>query len=590
MNETVGHNLFNLVYRHSIRSLLPAMMAIPFIGYLLSLNTPGYAWLYWVIAVSLTYLLRPILLKLILSTYRLSIRQKLIIIGIYNIVISSTLAASILFFPQLDLAPRLIISLMLAGFAAGASAANAGYIPLFLCFIVPLLLPFGVTWMQNPGEYLPNDIAMMVGLLILMMIVFLTSNGHDTFRIFSAHVELSEKQSLMSAELSDALKRAEHEQNRAESSNRSKTRFLAAASHDLRQPVHVVSLFGAALETMVKQENVKEVVNDMNLAVQSLSTQLNELLDIAKLDSDTVTPEFTQIELNSVVRHVVEELWSEANAKNIEIINAVEKGVYVWSDNTKLSQILRNLVGNGIKYTDKGNVTLSVQKKDERIILSCVDTGIGISEDEQQHIFEEFYQVHNPERNKEKGIGLGLSIVERLARNLSHEISMTSKLGEGTCVSLKLKVANQATVHDQRANQEEVRALENNTFDGWVHIVDDEPSVCKSMGLLLKELGCRVTSTSSTNETVNFMGSNRPDAVLVDLRLRGNDSGIKTLNAVEAIDPSIFRVMITGETLFRLDDIGLSHDVKLLHKPVSKARIVALLKGCVNGSYKAPKS
>lgn len=578
MNEIVGNNLLKLVRRHAFRTCIPAVVSILFVGYLLAIHTRGYAWLYWAVAASIVYLMRPVALDLIIKEQQITLQEKLVYFGVYSFIAGGAMGISIVFFPQIDLVQRLLISLILAGFCAGSSSTNAGYSPFFLCYSVPVLVPLGVSWMLNSGGYLNSITAIYMGLLIIMMIAVLAIRGRDTFDTFSAYIELSENQSKMSAELADALEMAEREKNRAEAGSRSKTRFLAAASHDLRQPVHVVSLYGAVLESRLKDTRSSEVVDDMNKAINSLSKQLNELLDISKLDSDMITPEFGQIELKSTVGTIIEEFQAQAGAKRIELVNSVETDVYVRTDGPMLSQILRNIVGNAIKYTNQGSVTLTSTEQDGDAVLCCQDTGIGISDTEQQHIFEEFYQIDNPERNEAKGLGLGLSIVQRLAQCLSHELNLESKPGIGTCVSLRLELISPAVTELEKFSCAAADTNFYTPFNNWIHIVDDDPNVCKSMQMLLEELGCRVTSTSSTMETVKFIEVNRPDAVFVDLRLQGDDSGIKTLNAIESIDARIYLVMITGETIFRLNDIGLNKNVKLLHKPIGKARVVKLLK------------
>lgn len=578
MNVAVGDKLLELVYRHSIRTLIPGLVVVCFLGYFVSLSTSGSAWLYWMLAACAVHLLRPPAIKLVVNAMSLSLNQRLAVVGLNSAIYGASMGSSVFFFPQLDLSERLIVTLMLLGSSGVASIVNAGYTVFYLCFVVPLLLPTVILWTVDPGDYLSMSVSLSIGVMALMMMILTTLLGRVNFALLSNLVSLSEKQNLMSEELSNALKRAEREQEFAVASNLSKTRFLAAASHDLRQPVHVVSLFGAALETMAREDSVKDVVRDMNLAVRSLSKQLNELLDIAKLDSNSLTPDVRQLELNDVISLIVDEFKAETIAADIALVNNVENGVYVYSDATMLSQILRNIIGNAIKYTSRGSVVLSTLTDNNMIVLSVQDTGIGMSEEEQKHVFEEFFQIDNPERSRNKGIGLGLSIVKRLARSLSHEISIISEPDKGTCVSLRLKACSRLHMDKFKPSLVAVKEKEIANFDCWVHIVDDEPSVRKSMGALLEEMGCVVTASASTTETVDFMESSRPDLFMVDLRLQGNDSGIHTLNAIEQIYPDVDRVMITGEKYLRFDENGLNGAVTVLHKPVSKEQIVELLK------------
>lgn len=578
MNLAVGENLLELVYRHSIRTLMPGLVVVVFLGYFLSVNTVGSAWFVWTLVAAFLHVARPVGLKNIVKSITLSMKTRLTLAGINTVIYGASIGSVVLFFPQLDLAERLIVTLVILGASGVASTINAGYTVFYLCYVIPLLAPTVVSWMVDTGNHLSLSVSLSIGFLAIMKVALTTVMGRINFGMFSSFIQLSNQQRLMSAELSDALSIAEREQQSAVASNVSKTRFLAAASHDLRQPVHVVSLFGSALETMVEEDEVKEVVGDMNSAVRSLSKQLNELLDIAKLDSEIVEPDIRQLELNNVVGSVVDEIRPEAVAADIVLLNSVEDGVYVYSDTSMLSQILRNVIGNAIKYTGSGSITLSANTEHDAVILSVEDTGIGMSEEEQTHIFEEFFQINNPERSRQKGIGLGLSIVKRLARALSHDITITSEPGKGTCVSLSMKACKSLQADAFKPALLDVQENEIARFDCWVHIVDDEPSVRKSMSTLLEELGCVATASASTIETVEFMELSRPDIFMVDLRLQGDDSGISTLNAIEKIYPNVHRVMITGEKYLRLDEDGLNGDVTVLHKPVSKQQIITLLK------------
>ena len=571
MNETIGIQLVQLVHRNSRRTWLPAVFAISFISYFLSINTQGYLWLVWAVISIQVFALRPLAMSFLDSEIALSVRRKLIAISLYSFLGGSAMGSSVLFFSQLDTTERLLVTLQLAGFGAGGSASNAGYTPFFLCFITPLLVPLGIFWMVAPNSDFRYLISFLTGALILLMVAVLATLGRDTFNTFSAYVELSEKQAVMSDELSHAFERAE-------SSNRSKTRFLAAASHDLRQPVHVVSLYCSALHTMVKEPRISEVVDDMTSAIELLSSQLNSLLDVSKLDSGCVIPEFKVLNLQRLVNNVFEEFNEEAEVKSLTLVNQVDSAIHVRSDSTMLMQILRNVVGNAVKYTSVGRVKVSTMVDETNVTLMCEDTGIGIAAGEIPHVLEEFYQVNNPERNKAKGLGLGLSIVDRLATCLSHDLAIASTPGTGTRVTLCLELVQKHT-HLEKPDSRQATAADspNASLDYWVHIVDDEPMVRKSMALLIRELGCHATSTSTTEETEQFFSTILPDIIISDLRLRGEDSGFETLRAIRAMDPNIHRVIVTGETFVDANESELELCDRILYKPVSKEKLMELL-------------
>lgn len=577
MNKEVGSKLLELVHRHAVQIRIPGALVVCVMGYLLMTNIDASTPRYWFAFAILIQLLRPLALKKVAYSTQYTLRNRLIFAGILSVMNGTSLGITVLFFPQLDLANLMVISLLLVGAAGASSTTNGGYPPLYLCFVLPALLPLTLTMLTDPGHQLGQPTSLTIAMLSLTMIIVMTRLGTENFNTFSALVELSDRQTLMSAELSDALRSAESEKQRAIASNHSKTRFLASASHDLRQPVHVVALCGAALETMAETEKLQEVVGDMNSAVQSLSKQLNELLDIAKLDSNSVTPQLQPLDLKMLVSMVTDEFQREAAMRGIVIVNSVDDDLYAYSDITMLSQMLRNVIGNAIKYTHKGSVNLLSQRDQHIITLSVQDTGIGMNENETQHIFEEFFQINNPERNREKGIGLGLSIVERLATSLEHDLSIKSSPGIGTCVSIHMKAIDlaEAELHLPSFTGNSITAIES--FNCWVHIVDDDQSVRKSMKILLHELGCKVTSTASTDDTVSFITHSSPDIFFIDLRLNGSDSGVNTLKAIKERCPHARRVIITGEIDVQLDDESLSTVSEVLHKPVRKSQVSELL-------------
>ncbi|MFK7996951.1 MAG: ATP-binding protein [Granulosicoccus sp.] len=591
MKELVGSSLLKLTFRQSKRIVIFLGLMILYIGYILSSRTEGSLWFWWTGLTMTIFMLRPFIIQFLSLNVKLTMNVKLIWAGACNAVGGSALGACALFLPELDLADRFVITMLLSGFVAGASVSSAGYSPLFLCTVVPIIVPFSIVMIINPGGYLDSGLSVGIGPCAALLVVCLTIMGRDSFQTFSEHVEMSEHHLHTSRELATALKRAEREQGRAESNNRSKTRFLAAASHDLRQPVHVISLFGAALSTMAKESRVREVVSDMNVAIGLLSTQLDALLDVSKLDSGDVKPDIRELGIRSLVDCAILESKADANSKGLYLVNKVNSTLCVQSDADMLLQILRNLIGNAVKYTDQGGVAVSSLVNDHYVAIVCEDTGVGISAHEQKYIFEEFYQIDNPERDRAKGLGLGLSIVERLVKRLSHDLVIESSVGTGTRIILRLGqvvVSPLGSHGETTASKEATRELRR--FDLWIHLVDDEELVLRSMSTLLNELGCKVTTTSTTPETIRFLQYAEPDVAFVDYRLRGSDSGIKTLKAFAMILPAAHRVLITGETLFDCYEVELTRDVRVLRKPLNKERVVETLSAFVLNSVNESRS
>ncbi len=258
--------------------------------------------------------------------------------------------------------------------------------------------------------------------------------------------------------------------------------------------------------------------------------------------------------------------------------------LHVRTDPAMLAQIIRNLCGNAIKYTFAGSVKVHAKPADTQVVLSISDTGIGINDAERDKIFEEFYQVSNPGRDKRKGMGLGLSIVERLIHNLGHVIHLSSCVGKGTTVTIDL----QRCSLEQSATA--VPAAQSAPSDVklpqgfWVHIVDDEAAVQRSVEVFLQSAGCKVTITATSQESISFLADNSPDAVLIDLRLQDNDSGFKVIDWMIKSRPEISVAVVTGESLAEGSLAERYSDVLMLQKPLSNDALLDLLDYMHRGS------
>jgi len=337
-----------------------------------------------------------------------------------------------LFFSSIDVFERTMLTAIMLGLCTPSASINMGYPPLLLAHIGPVLGTSSALWAINSGAHINPLFAIAVSISILILTHNIARNGRFMFDTFVLAIESSTKLEIQSERLSQALKHAETAQQAAETSSESKTRFIAAASHDLRQPVHVLNLFSGALRNAKLDERTRDIVDNMGIAVNSLSSQLNSLLDISELDSGSVKPVFKEVDLWQLSHTLTTEMHKLAEDKGIDLLNGVPRQLFVKTDPVMLSQIIRNLCGNAIKYTHQGSVTILAEHNGDTVTLSIADTGVGIDNCDSGKVFEEFYQVGNHARDRNQGLGLGLSIVERLIKTLQHKLSLTSSLGHGT--------------------------------------------------------------------------------------------------------------------------------------------------------------
>lgn len=240
------------------------------------------------------------------------------------------------------------------------------------------------------------------------------------------------------------LKRAEEE---AQAANRAKSTFLAAASHDLRQPVQAIVLLTAVLAGQLHGHPAQALVGKIEIALEALRRMLGALLDISRLDAGVVTPDFRAVPLTEIVHRLADEYAFHAAERGLAL-RIVCPDTWTRTDPTLLERILRNLIENALRYTERGKILIACERRGDSVRLHVIDTGIGIAREHSEAIFQEFFQVGNPERDREKGLGLGLSIVQRLCTLLDHKIEFASVLGRGTRFTLDLPAVAPAALPD----------------------------------------------------------------------------------------------------------------------------------------------
>ena len=364
----------------------------------------------------------------------------------------------------------------------------------------------------------------------------------------------------------------------AETANRAKTRFLASASHDLRQPIHALSLFSGSLLLRPMDARTAAIAEQIDKAVKSLASQLDALLDISRLDAGVIERSISSIDLPTLLSQLMDEFQPQAERKGLRLTLQGLEGSLVRTDPMLLQRILRNLVSNAIKYTEQGGVHLSVEPLGEKLRISVADTGPGIPESEQERVFEEFYQLNNPERDRSKGLGLGLAIVRRLTELLDIDLKLSSSLGSGSRFSVDIPVTRNTGVPSVEA------AVQPGPL--WRHVqvlvIDDEEAIRLGMQTLLEEMGFTVETAASTALALEKAQGFTPSIVLADFRLRGDDNGIRAIRSLRAIWPELPALLISGDTapdrLREARDAG----VELLHKPVNAVTLRESILKAVN--------
>ena len=335
-------------------------------------------------------------------------------------------SAGILMFVADDLAYQAMLICVMLGMAAGAVTINPVFPPAMYIYISFLILPI-----LFENLLVGDHTHFILALMLAVYWVFVLNAGRGLSQTFELSLRRAFENERLVGQLNEEKQRAESAQHEAEHANQMKSRFLAAASHDLRQPMQALTLFVDAIRGHVQGEQGNKLIGQLTHSVDVLGAMFDALLDISKLDAGAVQP---QCELFAIQRvldrmHAEFSLLAQHKGLNLEVA-ACDQMIY--SDPLLLERILRNLLANAIRYTESGEVTLDCERIDGGLKLTLSDSGIGIAPDHLPHIFEEYYQIGNPQRDRGKGLGLGLAIVKRLDQLLGYQMQVSSTLGVGS--------------------------------------------------------------------------------------------------------------------------------------------------------------
>jgi signal transduction histidine kinase/ActR/RegA family two-component response regulator len=361
---------------------------------------------------------------------------------------------------------------------------------------------------------------------------------------------------------------AEAAQSEAEHANAAKSKFLAAASHDLRQPIHAQGLFLEVLSRTKLDDHQRNLVNSAHAASDASSELLNALLDFSRIEAGVIEPQLQPVHLQPILNKIENELAPQADAKEI-FYRLRETHLAVQTDPLLLELILRNLVSNAIRYTWHGGILVACRKRGDQAVLEVWDTGIGIAPEHQQEVFREFHQLGNPERDRNKGLGLGLAVADGLSRAMAHDLSMVSIPERGSVFRLSLPLADEVPPDPKAMVQSKTRV-----FNARILIIDDDEIVREGMLHLLRDWGCECDAAESIEEALALAELNVPDVIISDYRLREQRTGVEAIAAVRALlGFTVPALLITGDTApVRLREAKAS-GLPLLHKPVSASKL-----------------
>lgn len=378
----------------------------------------------------------------------------------------------------------------------------------------------------------------------------------------------------MSDELGQLYAQVEAERENAERANLDKSRFLAAASHDLRQPMHALNLWVSNLRIALEHNDrngAREAAETIEGSCKSMSASFNAILDLSRLDAGGIKPEFGDINITELLKQLYLEFAPIARENGLALRLRLSRRapLYVRSDLVLLSRSLQNLLSNAIKYTHKGGVVFGEIARHDTVEIAVYDSGVGIGAQHHQDIFSEFFQVTNQERDRRQGMGLGLAIVRRSIDMLQgHRLDFFSKLRRGSRFSVTLpRVAAPLAI----AAQSNSSARSERIPGAYIVVVDDEPTVLHGLVQLLRNWGCLVEGGISGADAMRAVNANErlPDLLITDLRLANGETGLdvaRMLHQTLATQTPV--IILTGDPIAEvsLDDPNVP--LKLIHKPI----------------------
>ena len=351
-----------------------------------------------------------------------------------------------------------------------------------------------------------------------------------------------------------------------------KSRFLAAASHDLRQPLQTLALLQGQLAKTVVGEKAQKMVARLDETLGAISGMLNALLDINQIEAGTVRAEVVDFPINSLLERLRDEFTYHAQAQGLDL-RVVSCGLSIHTDPRLLEQMIRNLLSNALKYTKRGKVLVGCRRRAGTLSIEILDTGVGIPEEELQAIFEEYHQLGNDARERSRGLGLGLSIVRRLGELLGHRVTVHSAPGKGSVFSVEVALPPRGTPLplEQHWQGKDEGIVEGARRTGAILIVEDDPEVRGLLELLLKDEGHRIASAPDGVAALELVarGSLQPDLILADYNLPNGMNGLQlTAKLREALHRRIPVIILTGDiSTGTLRDIA-NQDCVQLNKPV----------------------
>jgi signal transduction histidine kinase/CheY-like chemotaxis protein len=559
--------LYRLFIRQCGRVPLGVILLIPMLFYMLREQIPLAQRIVWAVPVAAGLIARWHLARrfqsLEESPERLANRARLLT-GLWALTGLAASLGPFIWFPSMLLVDRALFSIGYMAWYAGAVVVSlVSPVSAFL-FGACLLAPLAFGWTFYGGE-----IGVAIGLVFLVLLFFVRLSVDDAYDALRGAI----RSRLREESLGRSLEQRGHE---VESAMRARTQFLAAASHDLRQPVTSMNLLLSAMVGAKDEQSLRAVAAKFEAPLQALDEILSSLLEVSRLEAGTVRVERRPCNLRDLIIGVQIEYTPRATAKHIGIRTGVPN-LSVVTDPELLRRILRNLVDNAVKFTDEGSVQITASASGSVLTLRVSDTGRGIPDDARARIFDDYFQADNPQRDRRQGLGLGLSIVRGLVELLHGRIEVQSKPGKGTLFTVRLPV-----LAVRAAREPDVRFDASAPLDipfDTVLVVDDDPLVREAFATLMEPAGIDVEFAANAEEALALLdrAGSEPQLAIIDFGLPGQMDGISLIGELRRRLPALLTLLVTGDTRPAVIRRAAEAKVSVLHKPFTASQFAAML-------------
>jgi two-component system, sensor histidine kinase len=557
-----------LLCRQTVRAPIGVLVAAGFVAAIMAPHVGAFAAWGWAAAAIGLWTLRAAVAATLLAKPPAAARtRRWIDVMIAAATLSGAVAGtSVLVFFGAPPLEWVLMTMVLCAWSAGGVAVSAAVPAAFYGLVTLFLTPLALGWLASDMP-LRVPVAAMIVFFLFYLIVYARDGAALVAR--ALRVGFENEELARQLRLSEAEARAARQ--RAEEANRAKSSFLAAASHDLRQPLHSLTLLLDHAVRTSEEPKVMQTLRQAARSAESLHELFTGLLDLSRLDAGSLAPEIKPLSLRKVLERIDNDYRALAHGKGLAF-DCGHSTAWALSDAVMLDRILRNLLDNAVKYTDAGRIAVQVEELGSELRVTVRDSGVGIAAADRERIFEEYFQARNPARDRARGMGLGLAIVKRLCDLLGHAIHVQSDPGQGSAFTVVLPRGEPPPAP---ADEADARPSHDALHGRLVVLLEDSADVIEAMRTVLADWGCELIADVDADGAIAQLRARgrAPDAIVADWRLGGSENGLQAIQRLHAHFGAVHAALVTGEIDAAAIDVPARMAVSVMRKPLRSSEL-----------------